>query len=179
MDALLRGAPCVINGDGETTRLLPCSQRGAGQHAGRHHGHPHALGRVYNVAMGKATTLNGYFVLLPATAWRSMTPALPERSPSTGQRAGDVRHSVADVGAVKAALGYAPMRAAAGLHSLLAVREVDPLEKHASSPFVNVDCRACQSVRLAQDRDWPLCSSVCQLAAADCIGASPGACLAS
>ena len=65
IDALQRGEPCVINGDGETTRDF-CHVANVVQAnvLAATTDDPDALDRVYNVAMGEATTLNDLFVLL-------------------------------------------------------------------------------------------------------------------
>jgi UDP-N-acetylglucosamine 4-epimerase len=109
VDALLCGDPCVINGDGETTRdychvanVVQANLLAATTH------NPDAPGRVYNVAMGKATTLNELFYLL-RDGLAAHDARIAEVEPVHGPaRAGDVRHSVANVGAAAAALGYAP-----------------------------------------------------------------------
>jgi UDP-N-acetylglucosamine 4-epimerase len=114
---LLRGAEVAINGDGETSRdfcyienvvqanlLAATTER------------PDAVGQVYNVAVGDRTTLNELFQLIRERAAR-FEPAAAGREPVYRDfRAGDVRHSLADIGKARARLGYLPTHTlAAGL----------------------------------------------------------------
>jgi UDP-N-acetylglucosamine 4-epimerase len=115
--ALLQGAEVAIFGDGETSRdfcyvdnvvqanLLAAATPNAA-----------ALGEVFNVANGRRTTLTELFALIrdrvaavdPAAATR-----LPVHQPF---RAGDVRHSLADIAKARTLLGYEPTHdVAAGL----------------------------------------------------------------
>lgn len=107
--SLLTGEPVYINGDGETSRdfcfvdnaiqanlLAACAEN------------PQTLNQVYNVAVGERTTLNDLF--------RLIRDELAIRQPGLGTvtaihrdfRAGDVRHSLADVGKAERLLGYRP-----------------------------------------------------------------------
>lgn len=109
IDALLKGEPCVINGDGEQTRDY-CHVANVVQAnlLAATTDNPDALDRVYNVAVGEATTLNELFVLLRdglAQHDARIAAAEPVYGP---ERAGDIRHSLADVGAVRELLGHAP-----------------------------------------------------------------------
>src|SRR5204863_4897845 len=106
--SLLRREPVFINGDGETSRdfcfienvvqanLLAATTTNA------------AANQVYNVALGERATLNELFLALQA-ALRRREPALPEAKPVYRDfRAGDVRHSLADISKAQRLLGYAP-----------------------------------------------------------------------
>jgi UDP-N-acetylglucosamine 4-epimerase len=105
--AMLVGEPVEIHGDGETTRdfcyianvvqanLLAALTDDAS-----------ALNRVYNVAVGRSTSLNALFHLLRGLlgAERSALRALePVHRPF---REGDVRHSLADISQARERLGY-------------------------------------------------------------------------
>jgi len=106
---MLAGAPITINGDGETTRdfcfianvvqanLLAATVED-----------PAAVSQVYNVAAGGRMSLNELFgILRDLTAARH--PGLRIPQPVYGPtRAGDVRHSQADIGKAHRLLGYAP-----------------------------------------------------------------------
>lgn len=106
---MLDGRPCVINGDGETSRdfcyidnvvqanLLAAATDNSA-----------AINQVYNVAYGEATTLNVLHGLIAAT----LTSCKPELSVAPAVhadfRAGDVRHSLADIDKAGRLLGYSP-----------------------------------------------------------------------
>ncbi|HEX6137135.1 MAG TPA: SDR family oxidoreductase [Casimicrobiaceae bacterium] len=107
--AMLREMPVTIYGDGETSRdfcyvdnavqanLLAATVEDAV-----------AVGQVYNVAVGERTSLNAlYAVLRDLIAQRH--PGLRVPAPVYAAfRAGDVRHSEADVGKARRLLGYRP-----------------------------------------------------------------------
>jgi UDP-N-acetylglucosamine/UDP-N-acetylgalactosamine 4-epimerase len=107
--ALLRREPVFINGDGETSRdfcfianvvqanLLAATTAD-----------PAAVNRVFNIALGGRTTLNQLFATLQ-TQLRQADPSLPDAAPIYRDfRAGDIRHSLADVRAAQQLLGYEP-----------------------------------------------------------------------
>ncbi len=103
--AMLKGEPVYINGDGETSRdftyidnavqanLLAAVADGA------------ALNRVYNVACGEQTSLNDLFDGLVNAVEQLKGWAVP-RPEYRDFRAGDVRHSLADVNRISKLLGY-------------------------------------------------------------------------
>jgi UDP-N-acetylglucosamine 4-epimerase len=107
--SLLRAEPVQINGDGETSRdfcfianvvqanLLAATTS-----------NPAALNTAYNVAVGERTTLNELFQALQ-TALRRRDASLRAVQPVYRDfRAGDVRHSLADISKAQRLLGYAP-----------------------------------------------------------------------
>jgi UDP-N-acetylglucosamine 4-epimerase len=105
--AMLRGERVSIYGDGETSRDF-CYVANAVQANLRAAlvGDGPAVNQVYNVAVGERTTLNGLFAVLRELVHASR-PDLALPSPShEGFRAGDVRHSQADVGKAARLLGY-------------------------------------------------------------------------
>ena len=106
--AMIQGEDVFINGDGETSRdfcyidntvqanLLAATTT-----------NPDAINQIYNVAVGDRTTLNQLFEAIQLALKtndinHSKAPVYREF------RAGDVRHSQADVSKIKALLGYAP-----------------------------------------------------------------------
>lgn len=106
--AMIQDEDVFINGDGETSRdfcyidntvqanLLAATTTS-----------PDARNQVYNVAVGDRTTLNELFEAIQSALQtnginHSKTPVYREF------RAGDVRHSQADVSKIKTLLGYAP-----------------------------------------------------------------------
>src|SRR5262245_8542163 len=107
--SMLAGVRCTINGDGESSRdftyvanAVQVNLRAALVTSAQ------ALNQIYNVAIGGRTTLNGLHRLL-ADAIRACRPGLVIAPPVyAGFRAGDVRHSQADVGKAQRLLGYAP-----------------------------------------------------------------------
>ncbi len=109
IDAILRGATVTVNGDGETSRdfcyvanVVQANLRAALVET------PEALGQVYNVAVGDRTTLNTLYETLARSA-AALRPQGPVPTLVHGQfRAGDVRHSLADIGKAARLLGYTP-----------------------------------------------------------------------
>jgi UDP-N-acetylglucosamine 4-epimerase len=107
--AMLAGEPCAINGDGETSRdfcyvanAVQANLRAALTDDAR------AIGQVYNVAAGQRTSLLELHGLL-ASCVSDRQPGLSVAPPSFAPfRAGDVRHSLADISKARTLLGYAP-----------------------------------------------------------------------
>jgi len=107
--AMIKNEPVYINGDGETSRdfcyidntvqanLLAATAT-----------NEEAANQVYNVAVGDRTSLNQlYFHLRDNLA--SRFPHLEDANPVYRDfRAGDVRHSLADIGKAKELIGYNP-----------------------------------------------------------------------
>ncbi len=107
--AILAGQPCIINGDGETSRDF-CYVANAVQANLRAAlvENPAAVGQVYNVAVGGRTTLTQLHAML-AEALRAVRPGLEVAPPRYAEfRAGDVRHSEADISKAQRLLGYHP-----------------------------------------------------------------------
>ena len=106
--ALLQGEPVFINGDGETSRdfcfvanAVQANLLAATTTA------PEARNQVYNVAVGDRTTLNDLFrILRDALVPHGVAPGTQPQYRDF--RAGDVRHSQADVGKARSLLGYEP-----------------------------------------------------------------------
>ncbi|MDA8093807.1 MAG: NAD-dependent epimerase/dehydratase family protein [Betaproteobacteria bacterium] len=106
---LLRGEPAHINGDGETSRdfcyidnavqanLLAATAENEA-----------AWDQVYNVAVGERTSLNALFHMIRARLALEY-PHLKDVEPIHRDfRAGDVRHSLADISKAGRLLGYEP-----------------------------------------------------------------------
>ena len=106
---ILRGHPVYINGDGETSRdfcyiancvqanlLAACAQK------------DEAWNQVYNVAYGQRTTLNELFLLIRDEVVRHRPEAAKTEALYRDFRAGDVRHSLADISKARDLLGYEP-----------------------------------------------------------------------
>jgi len=107
--AMLRGERVAIYGDGETSRDF-CYIANAVQ-ANLHAAvatDPEALNQVYNVAVGGRTLLNELHGAL-VDLLRGRLPELRlAAAVHEAFRAGDVRHSQADIGKARRLLGYAP-----------------------------------------------------------------------
>jgi UDP-N-acetylglucosamine/UDP-N-acetylgalactosamine 4-epimerase len=110
VSAMLREAPVTIYGDGETSRdfcyvanvveanLLAATADDPG-----------AVGQVYNVAIGDRISLNELHRVLRALI-AERHPDLSIPPPHYADfRAGDVRHSEADIGKARRLLGYQPV----------------------------------------------------------------------
>ena len=107
--AMIHNEPVWINGDGETSRdfcyianavqanLLAAATTSV-----------EATNQVYNVAVGERTSLNQLFESLRGLL-EPRFPHLAGFAPNYRDfRAGDVRHSLADIGKAERLLGYAP-----------------------------------------------------------------------
>ena len=106
--SMINGEPVYINGDGETSRdfcfienvrqmnLLAATSE-----------NPETTNQVYNVAVGDRTTLNMLFALLRdnLAAYGVSAATQPVYREF---RAGDVRHSLADISKAATRLGYVP-----------------------------------------------------------------------
>lgn len=109
VQTMLRGAPIMINGDGETTRDF-CYVRNVvrANLLAATTSNPAALNEVFNVAVGGRTSLNSLFCML-RDRLTVLRPGLAIASPIHGElRAGDVRHSQADISKADRLLGYRP-----------------------------------------------------------------------
>ena len=123
--SLIKGEPVFINGDGETSRdfcfvanavqanLLAATVSAVASDSQQSMS---PINQVYNVAVGDRTTLNELFAQLKHHLLPRF-PHLRDAAPSYRDfRAGDVRHSLADIGKAQALLGYVPtQRIGAGL----------------------------------------------------------------
>ncbi len=106
--SLLQGETVYINGDGDTSRdfcfvanAVQANLLAATATA------PEARNQVYNVALGDRTTLQQLFALIRDELRPHGVPA--DTQPVYRDfRAGDVRHSQADIGKAHRLLGYAP-----------------------------------------------------------------------
>lgn len=107
--ALLNREPIYINGDGETSRdfcfienvvqanLLAATTNNSA-----------AINNAYNIAVGERTTLNELLELIKK-ALHAREPGVIDQKPIYRDfRAGDVRHSLADIDKARRLLGYEP-----------------------------------------------------------------------
>jgi UDP-N-acetylglucosamine 4-epimerase len=108
---MLRRERVQINGDGETSRDF-CYIENVVQAnlLAATTSNPNAANQIYNIALGERTTLNELFEILK-TSLRRRDPSLPEPAPIYCDfRAGDVRHSLADISKAQRLLSYIPTR---------------------------------------------------------------------
>lgn len=110
--AMLDNEPVHINGDGETSRdfcyvanalqanLLAATTADSA-----------AVNQVYNVAVGQRTSLNELFAHLRAMLAPRFSHLAESKPVYRDFRAGDVRHSLADIGKARRLLGYEPTHA--------------------------------------------------------------------
>jgi len=107
--SLLDNQPVYINGDGETSRdfcfidnavqanLLAATTE-----------NEDALNQVYNVAVGEQTSLNQLFEMIKGLLAEDRPELAGVSAVYRDFRAGDVRHSLADISKAKRLLGYMP-----------------------------------------------------------------------
>ena len=101
--AMLSGAPVEVNGDGETSRdfcyianVVQANMLAALTDE------PRAMNQVYNIAVGEKTSLNRLLEILRSLlGWKASALYRPFR-------AGDVRHSLADISLAQGLLAYRP-----------------------------------------------------------------------
>lgn len=105
--AMLLGEDVFINGDGETSRDFCFVENAIQANLLAAVAEPGSRNEVYNVAVGDRTSLNDLY--------RALQEALAENGKPYANaavyrdfRAGDVRHSQADIGKAESKLGYAP-----------------------------------------------------------------------
>lgn len=121
VSSLTADKPCIIMGDGETTRdffhvddvvqanLLAASAEGDSE-----------TGQIYNVAGGRPTTLNELYAIIRAKVTERLNVTPPD-AVYADFRPGDIRHSLADIGKISRDLGYLPTRTvAAGIDEAFA-----------------------------------------------------------
>jgi UDP-N-acetylglucosamine 4-epimerase len=122
ISAMIDNQPVYINGDGETSRdfcyianTLQANLLAATTE------NPAAVNQVYNVAVGERTSLNQLCAFLVKHLSERYPHLLGYQPGYRDFRAGDVRHSLADIGKAARLLGYVPShRIDAGLQESLA-----------------------------------------------------------
>ncbi len=106
---LLSGDKVYINGDGETSRdfcyIDNCVQANIMAATADDE---EAADQVYNVAYGERTSLNDLYALIQERVREYFPPAAEAKPVYRDFRAGDVRHSLADIGKARQLIGYMP-----------------------------------------------------------------------
>lgn len=113
--SMIRDEPVYINGDGETSRDF-CYIANAVQAnlLAATTDNQEAINQVYNIAVGDRTTLNQLFEQIRANLVTQFTH-LQEFHPTYRDfRAGDVRHSLANISKAESLLGYQPTHRVSG-----------------------------------------------------------------
>ncbi|MBV7483636.1 SDR family oxidoreductase [Bordetella sp. BOR01] len=105
--AMIRGDDVVINGDGETSRDFCFVENAVQANLLAALAPEEGVNQVYNVAYGGRTTLNQLYRYL-AQALGGQGVRYDKQPVHTEFRAGDVRHSQADIGKAGKLLGYQP-----------------------------------------------------------------------
>lgn len=107
VSSLLKGETVFINGDGETSRDFTFIQNAIQANLLSATSREEARNQIYNMAVGDQTTLNQLFGMIRTNL--SSAGVDPSTYPSFRDfRAGDVRHSRADISKVQRLLGYQP-----------------------------------------------------------------------
>jgi len=106
---MIKNEPVYINGDGETSRdFCYIDNTVQANLLAATTDNPDAVGQVYNVAVGDRTSLNQLFESIRSLL-EPRFPHLKDFKPTYRDfRAGDVRHSLADISKAENLLGYAP-----------------------------------------------------------------------
>ena len=109
VSSMMNNEPVYINGDGETSRDF-CFIDNAVQAniLAATTDNEKALNQVYNVAVGDRTTLNQLFELIRAGLTKDFPHLQGFEAEYRDFRAGDVKHSLADISKAEELLGYAP-----------------------------------------------------------------------
>lgn len=109
VNAILRGSPVYINGDGETSRdfcfVDNCVQANL---LAATTDHPPAINQTYNVALNERTTLNTLFTSILAGLQKRRAGLDAIQPVYRDFRPGDIRHSLADISKAQGLLGYQP-----------------------------------------------------------------------
>jgi UDP-N-acetylglucosamine 4-epimerase len=105
--SMLSGAPIYINGDGETSRDFNFIENAVQLNLLAATAPQSAKNQIYNCAVGDRTTLNDLFKAIQQ-ALADNGEIYPSQPVYREFRAGDVRHSQADVSRARIQLGYLP-----------------------------------------------------------------------
>ena len=105
--AMIRGEDVVINGDGDTSRDFCFVDNAVQANLLASLAQPEGVNQVYNVAYSGRTTLNQLFDFLKQTLAQQGV-RYDKSAQYADFRAGDVRHSQADIGKAGKLLGYQP-----------------------------------------------------------------------
>lgn len=103
MNSMLNGTEAFINGDGEQTRDFTFVENAVQANVRAFFTtNPDAFNKIYNVAVGEKVTINQLFSVLAEISGTSKRPEY------RGERAGDIRNSLADISLAQKYLNYDP-----------------------------------------------------------------------
>ncbi len=109
VSSMLKNEPVYINGDGETSRdFCYIDNTVQANLLAATADHPDAANQVYNVAVNERTTLNQLYEAIRSLLEPRFPHLQGEKPIYRDFRAGDVRHSLADISKAQNLLGYAP-----------------------------------------------------------------------
>lgn len=106
--SLIKKETVFVNGDGETSRDFCYIDNVVQANLLASFAQGKATNKIYNVAFGQRTTLNELFDLIKEEVARHKPEVMSAECVHRDFRAGDVRHSLADIGRAEKLLGYGP-----------------------------------------------------------------------
>lgn len=106
--SLIRQETVYVNGDGETSRDFCYIDNVVQANLLSSFASEAARNNIYNVAFGERTTLNELFALIKEEVVRHKPEVKDAQPVHRDFRAGDVRHSLADISKARKGLGYEP-----------------------------------------------------------------------
>lgn len=108
VEAMITNKPVYINGDGETSRDFCYIDNTVQVNIMAAVAGDESADQIYNVAVGDRTTLNDLFELIRAGLEDEYSHLKNFKPIYQDFRAGDIRHSLADISKAKSLLGYCP-----------------------------------------------------------------------
>ena len=106
--SLIKQETVFVNGDGETSRDFCYIDNVVQANLLASFAQGDAANKIYNVAFGQRTTLNELFNLIKEEVARHKPEVMSAQCAHRDYRAGDVRHSLADISRAHNLLGYDP-----------------------------------------------------------------------
>ena len=106
--SLIKQETVFVNGDGETSRDFCYIDNVVQANLLASFAQGEATNKIYNVAFGQRTTLNELFDLIKEEVARHKPEVMGAECVHRDYRAGDVRHSLADISRAHNLLGYDP-----------------------------------------------------------------------
>lgn len=106
--SLIKQETVFVNGDGETSRDFCYIDNVVQANLLASFAQGDATNKIYNVAFGQRTTLNELFDLIKEEVARHKPEVMSAECVHRDFRAGDVRHSLADISRAANLLGYGP-----------------------------------------------------------------------